>query len=160
MPTYQFPIEGAAKVRKQLESLGPRVAKNVLRQAIRPAAKLIQGTAKSLVDVDKGNLKKSIKVRSLKRSRTRVGMTIATSASDNLFKGKTFYGGFLEYGYRRGKRTNEIKRAQKKKKSVADSRPEVPPRPFMKPAFDAKRDKAGAMIVTGIRTGIEREASK
>lgn len=160
MPTYDFPIEGATKLRKKLFALGPRIAKKVLRESIRPAAKLIQADAKSNVAVDTGALRKSIKVRALKRSRSRVGMTVTTNSTDNMFKGKTFYGGFLEYGHRHGKRTNEIKRAQKKKAPAADLRPLVPARPFMKPAFDSNRDRAGQMIIANIRAGVEREASR
>jgi HK97 gp10 family phage protein len=161
MPVYQFPIEGAKQLDKKLIALGPRIAKKVVRQAIRPAAKGIQRTAQANAPVDTGALKKSIKVRALKRSRTRIGITVATNSSDNLFKGKEFYGGLLEFGFRRGKRTNAIKQAQKKGKVLeSDNRPLVPPRPFMKPAFDSNRDRAGQMIVDNLRSGIEREASR
>lgn len=157
MPEYKFPITGAKELNRKLMSLAPRIAKKVIRQAVRPAAKLIQSAAKSFVAVDTGALKKSIKVRALKRSQTRIGMTVATNAGDNFFKGRTFYGGFLEFGFRRGKRSGALR--DYIKATGEDPRGEVPPRPFMKKAFEAQRDQAGAMIVSILRAGIEREAS-
>lgn len=157
MATYNFPIEGADQLRKKLLALEPRIAKKVVRQAVRPAAKLIQDAAKANVAVDTGKLKRSLKVRSLKRSRNRIGVQVSTNSTDNLFKGNTFYGGFLEYGHRLGKRTNAQKRKGYK---GPDSRKMVPAKPFMKPAFEAKKNEAGQMIVDLLRAGVEREASK
>lgn len=162
MPTYEFPIVGAEKLRKQLAALGPRIAKKVIRQSLRQAGKIVQTEAKSNAPVDTGRLRKSIRVRAFKRSRKeRIGINVQTNSTNNVFKGKTFYGGFLEYGFRRGKRSNEIKRAQKNGRTLAgDLRQQVPSRPFMKPAFESKKEQAGKMAVDLLRAGVEREASR
>lgn len=102
------------------ERLSATMQNRILRDALRPAAKAIaenvrRGTPVGPASYWKGPkgkskehhggaLRKSIRVRAAKRSRTSVGMVVTTSDSDNLFQGDQFYGGFVEFGHFQGKR--------------------------------------------------------
>jgi HK97 gp10 family phage protein len=93
-------MTGLPGVDRALRQFEPKTREKIEKQAARTAAKVVQKRAQQHAPVDEGDLRKSIKVRALKRSRKnrKVGVRVVTSASDNLFQGKQFYGGFLEYG--------------------------------------------------------------
>ena len=82
-----------------------------------------------------GDLKKSLKVRALKKKRHRYGVMVATSAG--WFKGKTFYGAFVEYG------------TSKK-----------PANPFIRPAFDSESGRAEMVLRRELKIGIESVGAK
>ena len=129
-------LEGGKALERKLKTLPTRVRNKVVRTALRDGAKIVQAETKSLAPVQTGLLKKSLKVRAMKRKKGRIGINVQMGAGD--YKGETFYGAFVEYGHKLGKRTNGIKRAQKKGAAVGDSRPMVPGQHFMERAFDNK----------------------
>lgn len=94
----------------------PSEAKKALRTASREGAKVVARAAKAKVPKDTGTLRRSIRVRSIKRSRVKVGSRVITG--EGFFKGETFYGGFVEFG------TKYMKA-----------------RPFLRPAADENREK-------------------
>jgi HK97 gp10 family phage protein len=98
MPAKPFAIDviGAPELKAVLAALEPKVAKKLTRQAMRKAQKIVLADAKRLVPVDTGQLKKSLSIRALKRSRSRFGVSVQTK--EGLFKGEQFYGGFIELG--------------------------------------------------------------
>lgn len=127
MPDYgvtSFTIKGYEKIDRMLRTLDTKVARKVSRQAMRAGAKIVEAQAEANAPVGKPytrkgkehkpkTLKRSIKIRAFKKNRKgRIGFNVGTSGGDNLFAGEAFYGGFQELGYRVGKRTNEVKRAQ------------------------------------------------
>lgn len=91
----KFTIKGDKELIRKLDKLAKKDIKKAIRKGSRAGAKVVQREAKSIAPKDSGQLAKSIKVRSLKRSRS----TIGTTAS-NAFRGtEQFYGAFQEYGY-------------------------------------------------------------
>ena len=134
--TGSIKLIGGKELDRKLKALPRKVAKKILRQALRAGAKIILAQAKANAPVATGQLKKSLKVRAMKRTRKgTVGFKVQTKAGD--FKGDEFYGSFLEYGFRRGKRPG---------KGAEYTREIVPAQPFMRPAFDSKKDEAVAVI--------------
>ena len=79
-----------------------------MRKATREAVKeIVMPKVKARVPVETGELESSLKVRALKRSRTRLGSGVTLKGGDApgefknpLFSGDTFYGGFLEFGFK------------------------------------------------------------
>lgn len=126
-------IEGFDKVFKRLKELEPKVAKKVLRQALRAGAKIIQTRAKANAPVLTGQTKKAIKIRAGKRSRGSVGVNVSIGARD--YVGDQFYAAFHEYG------TSKMQA-----------------RPFMRPAYDSEKEKAAEVIQRKILEGIEAVA--
>lgn len=97
---------GDAELRAKLSALTDAEARKAVLGATREAAKVIQAEAKRTAPKRTGALRRSIKVRAIKRSRKRIGMRVTTSKLDSVYQGKTFYGAFQEYGWKTGARRN------------------------------------------------------
>lgn len=150
-------LTGDKALDQLLQQLVPRLQKRAFSRASRAAAKPIRDAARRNAPSDTGRLARSIKVRAARRSRSRVGIRVTTGDGGE-FTGKSYYGGFLEYGFRRGKRTAGIRRAQRRKTAAAgDSRPEVPGVHFMRRAADEQRAAAAAIFNRVIRAEIAAE---
>lgn len=89
-------ITGIEEVDRKLGNFEVNVQRKALRKATREAAKVVLDEAKRLAPVASGALKRSLRVRALKRSRVKQGHQVQTG--EGFFKGETFYGGFQEYG--------------------------------------------------------------
>jgi HK97 gp10 family phage protein len=125
-----FKLKGADKLLAALKDLEPKLAKGVLSKAMRAGAKPILETAKAMAPVDTGDLRRSLKIRAIKRNRKgRVGVVISTDKG--FFKGDTFYAAFHEFGTSR-----------------------MPARPFIRPAFDAHKVSSVKIIGNEIWSGI------
>ena len=134
---FTFQIRGLPELIHKFDTIESKFRTKYIRQAIRKGAKPINAEAKSLVPVNSGRLKKSIKTRSLKRSRKTIGVNIKTSCSDNMFTGEVFYGGMVEFGTER-----------------------MAAQPFMRPAFDNKKRVAERIIIRDLKDVLFREATK
>lgn len=132
-----FTISGLTEVERALRLLAPKVARKVIRQALRKALKPVLAEVRRLAPVgETGQLKVKIKLRAGKgRRRGQIVLEIRVGEGD--FVGKTFYAAFVEFGT-----------------SKMDAKP------YMRPAFDAKKAEARAIATREIRAGIEREASQ
>jgi HK97 gp10 family phage protein len=131
-----------SKVLKNLREFPQKVERRALSKAGRAATKLIAARAKELAPMQdkpkrgqklrspRGRLKKSIKVRAMKRKKGRVGFRVTTGQGD--FKGDTFYGGMVEYGTTR-----------------------QPAQPFMRPAWDEKKQEALATYTSEVKREID-----
>ena len=86
-------------------------------------------------------------------SSTKLGSRVTVSGTSNSFKGKTFYGGFLEYGWKSGRRVRnaELGAARGAKRTASQrseaerrnsSRRQVAGTGWMKKAAQAKRQMA------------------
>lgn len=128
-------ITGAKELQAKLAKLPKKVANKIQRQGIRKGAKIIQEEARRLVPRKSGLLRKSIKVRVPKKKRRGEIIISVQTGSLGDFKGKSFYGAFVEYGTSK-----------------------MAARPFMRPAADNKKQAATDAIVQSIREGI-REAT-
>jgi HK97 gp10 family phage protein len=166
MPGIQ--VEGMSGLLVKLKELPNRIANNIVNQALEAGAAPILAAAKANVPVDTGFLRDSLK---LNRERVRQNsylVRVGTELGD--YQGKSFYGSFIEYGYRRGKRQSRRKRVKGedgKNRLVAnelfsetDKRPVVPAQPYLRPAFDENVTTSIDIISQYLGSAIEREASK
>ena len=97
---------------KELIARLNRMGRKEFRRATRDAAKMIQARAQELAPVDTGLLSKSIKVRSLKRTRggkigSQVVLRFGAKANSQ------FYGAFQELGTKKMKARRFMKQAAK-----------------------------------------------
>lgn len=101
-------ITGDKKLNRKLSRLTSKQQKKAFRDAARPAIKPVMTESRSnaKANSDTGRLAKSIKVRSLPRSRSRIGVRVTTRADDF---GRQFYASFQEYGWKAGKLKRPIK---------------------------------------------------
>jgi len=147
---FSINVVNLERFNAQLIQLG-MAAKPILKDALKAGGKIIQAAAQSHVkdgpnkkDHKPGTLRKSIKVRMSSRGGN-VRAFVGTGSKDNLYSGKTFYGGFVEFGHKLGRR------------KLGNARRDVPAHPFMSLAVKEKRDQAGAVIIETIRAGLARE---
>ena len=140
-------LVGVKELIAKLDSFTPERSRAIFRKALREAARPIQAEAKRLAPRGKtGQLQRSIKIRAGKRRAAGVSMLVQTAAGD--FKGKTFYGAFLEYGTKerttkRGKNLGRVKAVE-----------------FMKQAFDNRKSEAEAIVETELTQGIVQELAR
>ena len=86
-----------ADIKKLVSEHGNKGVNKAMREASKHIAKsIVLPRVKSNVAVKSGFIKRQFKAKALKRSRSKVGYTVGFT--DDLFKGDTFYYGFLEFG--------------------------------------------------------------
>lgn len=142
-------IKGLRQLGENLKALGDEVGSKIARQATGRAARIVQDREIELapeapadyvvdgVQVQKGNIKRQIKVK-----RVKAGDTQLTSEHRVVIRGKAKYGyasrvaSIYEYG------------------SVKQ-----PARPFVRPAWDQTKEPAKLELIETLRRGIKR-ASK
>lgn len=139
-------IEGADQLRKNLRSLDDKLRRKLIRDALRKGAQPIYEEARRLVPVRTGALQASINIKASTTAK-RVRFRVQTGA-EGFFKGKTYYGGFVEFGHKIGSR------------KLGDKRKEVPPHPFMGDAFDERGDEARRITLDELKASAEREANR
>lgn len=111
-------LTGDDQLDAYLEQLPAKVAKDGMRVATRQVAKFVREIAIGLAPEDTGALIASLKVRAAHRRRSKPWL-VSTSVrtGGGLFRGETFYGGFLELGTverktKSGKSTGRIDRSR------------------------------------------------
>lgn len=151
-------VYGGKELERTLAELPLKLQKKVLSKAARKAGNVVKDEARRRVPVDTGALRKALKVRAIKAKMTRrTGRTgVLVGASDKDFTGKQFYGSFIEFGYHRGARKSRNKEAQAK----IEDRPFIEPRPYLGPAFDAKKGEAERIFRYEIRTNLVKVAKE
>lgn len=90
---------GIEEIDKKIRELNTSLQKKALRKATRRVAKFTLQLMKKEIPHNSGFLESQLKVKAKKRSRKypqTVGVTVGFP--DDLFKGDTFYAGFLEFG--------------------------------------------------------------
>ena len=126
-------VRGDKALRAKLNQIADVELKKILRRAMRDGAKVILPQARANAPVGAtGRLKKAIKVRSAKRSRKYVGMTVVLG--EGFLQGETFYGAFQEFGWKTGKRKS-------------DNRRQIAGKHFLQRAGEAKGKAAGDRVV-------------
>lgn len=150
MPAKYETIQGGEALARLLDQMPKRLADKIQRQTMRAATNMVKDEIVSTAPVGprkkkkRARLKSNIAVRALKRSRTRIGYRTIIK-NPELFKTKTkagvehFYPTVVEYG---------------------SAKRNIPPHPFIRPAFERTRSKATAMIREGIIVGINQEVSR
>ena len=115
--------------------------------------------ARQNAPVKTGALKKAIKLRSLKRSRTgRIGVRVAIS--EDWFKGnKQFYGAFQEFGYHIGKRDRKLRRRRVWSGigGVDDKRRKVEGLHYIERAYQSHGEGALRTFISEVPKMIDRE---
>jgi len=123
-------VTGDKALDKTMATMEAKVQKKVARHAMRVAAKsIILPAAKRRVPVLSGALKRSLKVKAMKRSRSRIG--VAVEAGDGFFKGEQYYSGMVEFGWK-----------------------SAPAHPFLRPAGYESEPQVQALIVADIRKAL------
>lgn len=100
----QIVVTGDAEVNRQLSVLTGPEQKKAIRKASRVSLKPMAVAMRSAAPRRTGRLSRAVKVRAMARSRVRVGSKVSVTGNATSFAGKAFYGGFLEWGWRAGKR--------------------------------------------------------
>lgn len=133
-------ISGMAELAKTLGGLAANVQRNALRKAVSSGAAIIRNEARAIAPVDTGEMRRDVQ---MKRERT-ADSQIATyavyvrSGKKSRLAGKargverdSFYWRFVEFGTSK-----------------------MAARPFMRPAFEAKKNEAAEMIRDTLRQRI------
>lgn len=129
-------VEGAEEVLRELEARGKKIASKGLRKALREGGRPFLAAAKANVPVRTGALKKSLRLRAGRRSRKWISFVVTTSkeSKGNLFVGKQYYAGFVEFGApRRG----------------------IKPSGFLRRAFEARKEEAKGIVIKELRKFLE-----
>lgn len=111
---------------KRLQRLEQKEIKKALRTSLRKSAKEALNLARQAAPVETGALKRTMKVRALKRSRVRLGVTVQTGSRKDLaiargrgprrsLAGRGYYPAWQEYqGPKAGFMRNAHKQASKR----------------------------------------------
>lgn len=143
----EFTLTGDKELDRKFRDLPLKVEKKVLREALRPATKIILEGAKQAAPVGSGQLQKSLRVRAGKRTRKNV-VTMQVVTGKEFFQGDTFYGAFEEFGHRIGSR------------SLGDQRAVYPGTHFIEHAYKSKAEEAKNDAIQRIAIGIEKAAEE
>lgn len=136
-------IEGLEALRRQLRQLPEELQKKALGDAVAKGANLIRDEARVRAPFLTGMLKRSIRsTRSVRRGSEAaafVGVRRLTKKTLRKlgFKGDAFYWKFLEFGTSK-----------------------QPAQPFLRPAFDSKKEKAVEVIKQVLADGIAKAVVK
>lgn len=136
-------IQGFKELAAAMRQLPERVAKNALRAAVNAGASEIRKEARARVPVDSGLTKKSIHQRQIreKSSASRqvvyVGVRSGGRNKDGTKRAAPWYWRFVEYGTSK-----------------------MAARPFMRPAFEAKKLAAVKAIGVKLNERIQLEAQR
>lgn len=143
-------LRGGDKLIRQLRRLESNVQKKYVRKALRAGAKPIAKIAKATAPVKSGRMKKGIRVR-VGRSRKGV-ISVLVSLAKKWFTGPTFYGGFVVFGHKIGKRQSRGKGAK-----ASDTRASVPGNTFLQDAMASGESAAISSITASLKAQIEQD---
>lgn len=141
-------LDGFKELAAAMRELPERVAKNALRSAVSSAAAVVRDEAKLRAPVDTGEMKRDIMI---KRERDAKGGPMVATYSVYVRSGKksrlagkkrnvqrdSFYWRFVEYGTAK-----------------------MPAQPFMRPAFQAKKEAAIDAMREKLDARIQKEATE
>lgn len=113
-------ITGDKRINRALQRLSSKDAKKAFRKAARPAIKPVMQQARGNAKRNRrtGKLDKSFKVRSIPRSRSRIGVRVTTREQD--FQ-RQFYAAYQEFGWKAGKAKRKIE-GRDNLKNAADTK--------------------------------------
>jgi HK97 gp10 family phage protein len=137
-------VTGFEELDKALGEFPAKVQKAMARKGTRKAAKdIVLPDAINRVPVDTGDLEESLTVRTIKRSRGKIGHMVTTK--EGFFKGDQFYGAMVEFGTK--ERTHKSTG-----KSVGAIQPHY--HSFLRPALYENRDKIQSLFADVLRAEI------
>ena len=135
---------GPEELLLKLKDLEAKVSGKYMRTALRAGAKVIRTQMVADAPVKSGATRAAVKLKAMRRSRTRVGMMISVGAG--WFKGTEFYAGFVEFGHRIGKRLSKGKLA-----ATGDTRGTVPGKQWMHGAFTKSIGTAAETVLESLQ---------
>lgn len=145
---FQFGLVGDKRIDRMFAELPKRMQKKVVRQGVRAGGKVLLAAAKANAPVLSGRLRKSLKLRVSPRPRKDAyRMRVTTGTREELgipSDEKSYYPAAVEYGH-----------AIVKDGALVGT---VPPNPFLRRAFDEKKEEAQNVSTSLISEGIVREA--
>lgn len=151
MITAQLDAKQVAKINRMLTALPKKIRNKILREELRKGAKTLLPASKAATPARTGKLRRSVKVRAVKRSRKSVGVLVGYN--DKAYAGDTFYGAFLEWGWKQGKRPSRVVRG-----GASDNRKEIPGRRMLGNVAEAKGPGVLDAVITQIASRIQTEA--
>lgn len=103
MSSFKIVMTGDRQLDRTLKAIADDIGSKSInaeaRKATRDAMKtIVLPDVKADIPVETGFLESEIVVKSIKRSRSKLGT--AVGFRDDLFRGDTFYGGFHEFGFK------------------------------------------------------------
>jgi HK97 gp10 family phage protein len=151
MIAAQLDANQVAKINRMLIALPKRIRNKILREELRKGAKTLLPASKAATPARTGKLRRSVKVRAVKRSRKSVGVLVGYN--DKAYAGDTFYGAFLEWGWKQGKRPSRAVRG-----GELDNRKQIPGRRMLGNVAEAKGPGVLNAVMTQIASRIQTEA--
>lgn len=141
MADINFTVTGLAELSKKLKEMPVKLARNGLRAAVNAGAEVIRKDAVSRVPVDTGRLKKSIYKKQIREKSNNLQQTFFVGARNGKKYRQAdkdaYYWRFLEFG------TSKL-----------------PARPFLRPAFDARKNDAVDAIGRKLKERIDKYAGE
>lgn len=152
-----YKIEGGKELEARLKDLGSKMATSISNKALRKGANVIRDEMRSLVPIRSGRLKKSIKVKKDRFNRSNKTQTYTIGPSGP----GAYIARFIEYG------TSGHVVKIKSKKILAVSKagevfgreikhPGVKAKPFIRPAYDTKKEAAVDTVASVIREEVRK----
>jgi len=161
-------LKGGPELAAFLQALPDKLQRNVVRGAMRAAARVVQIEARLNVPIDTGLTKKAIVIRTSSRK----GVVKATL---RVRGNRAYIANFIEYGTaahpikvkfaKRRKRWTAKDQDTPRQSLLIDGRfvgkavfhPGTPARPFFRPALDSKSREAVAAAATYVRSRLTKE---
>jgi HK97 gp10 family phage protein len=165
----KFKIESQAvrELATRLALIDRKVARAALKAGVNEATRLVMWAAKSLVPRRSGQLRKSLgrKVKVYRGGAVIAGIIGPRRGFRVQWKGRWIdpvnYAHLVEYGRREVVPTKKKVLADKVAGKVFGSRVRsVPPRPFLRPAWEQNKDRAVSAIVAALNDGLRKFLAK
>lgn len=168
-------LQGDRELVDKLKSLTKSEFKSATQTGAKKSLDPVRKTAQAIAPKRTGKLKRAIRIRVLKRSRVRVGARVTVGSHDSMFKGRTFYAAFQEYGWKAGKRASNQDLGVKKRKrrtaaqreeiaAMNNSRKQIRGQRYLEKATKSNYDIVMSLFKIEVRAGIhkalKRSASK
>lgn len=155
----QITLIGDQAILAKLHALDDVLQRRLIRESLRPAANLMLPVARAETarfryfwplpkGRKKGDLKRGLRVRSIKRSRKAIGVTVTSTLKDGARINDLYFGAFVNWGHKIGRRP---------RRGQVDVRRRVKPVPYMTAAFKRTHRRASALAIGLLKAGIERQ---
>ena len=146
MSKVRVQVEGLKELDAKLKDFDGKLAKTIVKRALRAGAKVTLTSARALAPQKTGRLRSAIKVMAGKSRKGYVSITVGIGKK--WFEGDEFYAAFQEFGWKSGRR------------GLGDKRKANPGEHYVEGAFDETKHAAVARITEVLREQIEKELRK
>ncbi|WIF95017.1 HK97-gp10 family putative phage morphogenesis protein [Caminicella sporogenes] len=140
-------IQGLDRLLRKLNALGGN-SKKALKRGISKAARLVQGDAKDLCQVDTGRLRNSIK-SSVKEERGKIIGKVGTNVE---------YAAYVEFGTGQRGKAADIEAKDKINLSYREDWAGMKPQPYLYPALKQNEKKIKKIVKDELKKEIRRVA--